>query len=423
MPHDPLRIAILAAGAAGMYCGSCLRDNLLASALLRAGQKVTLVPMYTPLKTDEPGISGKQVFYGGVNLWLQYASGLFRHTPRAVDWLFDRPWLLQMAGQYGAQTSPAKLGPFIISMMKGDTGPQVKELRRLVRFLKGDSAPQVVSLPNTMFIGLARMLRDELKAPVVCELTGEDIFLDAMAEPYRSEALSIMRERASDVSRFVATSHYYADRMASYLQIERERISVVYPGIPLSHMSEKPAVRAEKSPPTVGYLARICPEKGIDRLVDAMPALRERIPNAAIHAAGYLGPANRDWFEPLRKELSYLGEVDLPGKLAFLDSLDVLSVPTAYEEPKGMYVIEALGRGIPVVQPRHGAFPELIEMTGGGVLVEPGNPRALADGLAQVLLDPSRRDQLARAGHSAVRERFTDDQMAANMLQVYQQTL
>src|SRR5881394_1663230 len=85
-----VKICILAAGAGGMYCGSCMRDNALAAALKRLGHDVTLIPLYTPLKTDAPSVSGKRVFFGGVNIYLQHASKLFRRTPRFLDWVFDR---------------------------------------------------------------------------------------------------------------------------------------------------------------------------------------------------------------------------------------------------------------------------------------------------------------------------------------------
>src|SRR6187402_3124675 len=69
-----MTIAILAAGAGDMYCGSCLRDDALAAALIRAGQRVVLVPMYTPLRTEDGSVAGGEVFYGGVNVYLQHLS-------------------------------------------------------------------------------------------------------------------------------------------------------------------------------------------------------------------------------------------------------------------------------------------------------------------------------------------------------------
>jgi glycosyltransferase involved in cell wall biosynthesis len=107
--------------------------------------------------------------------------------------------------------------------------------------------------------------------------------------------------------------------------------------------------------------------------------------------------------------------VDCPthaDKVRFLQSIDVFCVPTTYREPKGLYILEAWANGIPVVQPRHGSFPELIEETGGGLLVDADDPGALADGLRRVLVDHELRDRAGRAGEQAVRERFSSIAMA-----------
>ena len=92
-----------------------------------------------------------------------------------------------------------------------------------------------------------------------------------------------------------------------------------------------------------------------------------------------------------------------PGKIAFLQSLDLMSVPTVYHESKGNPVLEALANGVPVVLPRHGTFPEMIETTGAGLLCEPLDPAALADALAELILDPSRAADHGRRGHEAIR--------------------
>jgi glycosyltransferase involved in cell wall biosynthesis len=222
--------------------------------------------------------------------------------------------------------------------------------------------------------------------------------------------------------------------MADYLALPRQRIDVVYPGISRRHLAQDKAPLADARPPTVGYLARICPEKGLDRLVDVLALLRKMpgMSGVRLRAAGYLGPAHRRWFSALLKRIrqygltdavTYIGEVDLAGKLAFLDSIDLLSVPTARAEPKGMYVLESLARGVPVVLPDHGAFPELVKMTGGGVLAAPADPQALADAIAHLLADPARRKELGTRGRLAVEARFTDDHMAARMLDVYQHAI
>ncbi|MDB5289324.1 MAG: mfpsA, partial [Phycisphaerales bacterium] len=301
-------------------------------------------------------------------------------------------------------------------------------------FLRDEVKPQVVCLPNAMFIGMARAFREALNVPVVCELTGEDIFLDAMKDQDREEVRRVIRARTADVARFVATSNYYADRMAEYLAVGRDQIDVVYTGIAEEYFSPAPARGRRERPPTVGYLARICSEKGLGRLVEAMEIL-VKLPGMSdvrVKVAGYLGGRDEKWFGALRKRIAssgldsafeYLGEVDRAAKLAMLDDIDVFSVPTAYPEAKGIYVLEALARGVPVVQPAHGSFPELIEQTSGGILVPPGDAMALAHALADLLRDPNRRQQLGEAGRSATHSLFTEDHMAKNMLKVFENVI
>ena len=429
-----MKICILAAGAGGMYCGSCMRDNALASALLRAGHEVTLIPLYTPMKTDSPDVSTRRVFFGGINIYLQHASRLFQRTPRFLDWLFDRNWVLNLAARYGTSKPYSELGGLALDLLHGEAGASVKELRRLADFIKSDIKPDVVTLPNLMFMGTARVFHDELKIPVVCELTGEDIFLDALAEPERSAARQAIRERIGAVSRFVATTRYYADRMAEYLGIPREKIEVVYPGLPKEFLAAVPARQANRNgrAPTVGYLARICPEKGLERLVDAMILLRDLpgMSGVRLRCAGYLGKRDGEFFAKLQQRvdrsvlkgaMTYDGEVDQAGKIGMLSSIDVFSAPSVYPESKGIYVLEALANGVAAVQPAHGSFPELLEKTKGGALTPPGDAGALARGLAEMLHDDGRRAAHGERARKVVHEEFTDTRMAEQMLRIYQE--
>ena len=423
-----MKISILAAGAGGMYCGSCLRDNDLAVALRRAGHNVTLIPLYTPLRTDSAAANIPEVFYGGVNVYLQHASRIFRHTPRMLDAILDRPWLLGVAGRMGEKVDPAKVSALTHDVLIGEDGNATKELSRLLRFLREDVRPQVVSLPNLMFIGLAKTFARELGVPVICELTGEDIFLDAMHEADRITIQKSIRARVADVTRFVATSDYYANQMAAYLDIPREKIDVVHTGLAPELFANVPTTPATR-PPTVGFLARACTEKGLARLIDAFLLLRQKpeMAQTRLRIAGYVGARERDLVTQqqqriaeakLSESVDWIGEVDQAAKIAMLDSIDVFTVPTAYPEAKGIYLLEALARGVPVVQPAHGSFPELIDQTGGGLLVPPGDAQALADALAELISNPARRAELGSRGHEAVQTRFTDEIMAQQMITV-----
>jgi glycosyltransferase involved in cell wall biosynthesis len=425
-----VNISILAAGAGGMYCGSCMRDNALALALRRKGHHITLIPLFTPLRTEPNDASINEVFYGGVNIYLQHATRLFRKTPRLFDWLFDRRWLLNFAGRYGSTTPPDQLGGLTLSILRGEDGPAVKELRRLLQFMKSEVRPEIVCLPNLMFVGIAKLLRKELDVPIVCELSGEDIFLDAFTPRDRERAREVIRERAADVDRFVATSHDYAGRMAEYLNVAREDIDVVYPGIAVDYLTRPRVAKPADAPLTVGYVARICPEKGLHRLIDAMLLLWKMpgMANVRLRAGGYLGKGFRSFYDEQQSRVraagkahqaDFLGELTREAKLELLDGCDVFSMPTEYVETKGISVLEAWARGVPVVQPAHGSFPELIEKAGGGLLVPPGDATALAEGIAALLRDAERREQLGRQGREAVAAHFTDDRMADEMLSVF----
>jgi glycosyltransferase involved in cell wall biosynthesis len=170
----------------------------------------------------------------------------------------------------------------------------------------------------------------------------------------------------------------------------------------------------------------MCEDKGLPLLVEAFIALRRRgrVPDLCLGVAGVELAEDRPLVEKLRRrlrdvglaeEVKFLPNVDAPAKWDFLRSLSVLSVPAQCEESFGLYLIEAMAVGVPVVQPRHAAFPEILGATGGGLLCEPGDPGALADAIESLLLDPERARRLGEAGRAAVLENFTAERMASEV--------
>ncbi|MCI0663390.1 MAG: glycosyltransferase family 1 protein, partial [Acidobacteria bacterium] len=131
-----MRILYLTAGAAGMYCGSCLRDNALATELIRQGHDVTLLPLYTPTLTDEPNVSTDKVFFGGISVYLEQLSAIFRHTPRWLDKIWDSRIALRAAAKSSITVDPGSLSELTISMLKGEEGNQRKEMSKLIDWLK-----------------------------------------------------------------------------------------------------------------------------------------------------------------------------------------------------------------------------------------------------------------------------------------------
>ena len=422
-----MKIAYLAAGAAGMYCGSCLHDNTLAAKLLELGEEVVLVPIYTPIRTDEADVSHKRVFFGGINVYLQQKWALFRHTPQWLDRWLDHPALLGSLGGRASSVDPAQLGDLTVSMLRGEAGNQSKELEKLVDWLLDEVRPDVVHLSNSMMLGLARRIAERCGPPVVCSLSGEDIFLEKLQPSHYEQARELLRERAAEVSAFVALNHYFADFMAEYLDVERGCIHVIPHGLNLEGHGECAATK-----PRVGYLARICHDKGLHLLVEACEQLAKdpRHTELELHAAGYLGAADCDYLSELRQRASrgplagrfhYHGELDRTGKIEFLQSLRVFSTPTVYRESKGLPALEALANGVPIVVPDHGSFSELVADTQGGLLCEPHDPTDLAAKISLVLSDPEKADRLGKAGRLAVRERYHADAMARATRALYRQ--
>ena len=425
-----MRILSFTGGAGNMYCGSCLRDNALAAELMRRGHDVLLTPVYTPTRTDETNVSDAHIFFGGISVFLEQHSALFRHTPHFVDRIWDAPWALRMATKRQIKVDAKSLGEMTVSMLRGERGFQAKEIRKLLDWLRTEPKFDVINLPYSLLTGLAEPLKRELQVPICVTLQGDDLFLDQLGDGYRRESLALIRQWSAYVDAYVAVSQYYLDYMPEYLGIPRTKMRLARLGINLDGYA--PRTRRSNGPFTIGYLARIAPEKGLHLLVDAFVRLLKSpgTEGTRLIAAGYLPPEHEEYLNAARRVLraaglearfDYRGELDRHAKVAFLQEVDVLSVPTTYREPKGLFLFEAMASGVPVVQPRHGAFPEIIERTGGGLLVDPDDPQALADGLAALRSDPALAEALGKAGASAVRTHYSVQNMAEQVEAVYRE--
>lgn len=408
-----------------MICGSCLHDNTLARALIALGHDVQLIPLYTPIRTDEQDVSTHRVFYGGINMYLQQKVPLFRWLPKWLDRWLDWPWLIDWAAGRSVKIEPQQVADLTLSILRGREGFQRKEVERLAEWLTGDLAPDVIVFSNILTAGCVPEVKRRMNVPVVVTLQGDDIFLRGLPELHHRQALAEISKLIGKIDGFIANSQFYADHMAEYLGIPRERIEIVPLGIDTSDFARsqgpgargqhcKSEIRNPKSKiPTIGYLARLDPAKGLHVLADAFILLRQMpgMEQTRLMIAGWLGAQHRTYAEGIFSKLraaglgdafEYVGEVDRRGKLDFLNSIDVLSVPTTYREPKGLFVLEALAAGVPVVQPEHGAFPEVLAELGGGLLHRPQDPQHLAQRLSELLLDTSARDKLGQSGRTAV---------------------
>lgn len=424
-----VKILYLTGGAGQMYCGSCLRDNALATELIARGNDVTLLPVYTPTLTDEPNVSQQKVFFGGISVYLEQYVPLFRKLPSWLDRAWDSSPMLRLASRRSISTSPDMLGKLTVSMLKGEAGFQQKEIGKLLGWLKHEGPPDVISLPYTLLLGLAKPLREALGRPICCTLQGEDLFLEGLQEPYRTEAKDLIRANVEYVDTFIAVSDYYGEFMPNYLGIPQAKIHVVPLGINLNGYVQRPDSRP--GPFTIGFFARLAPEKGLHVLADAYCRLRQnnKLPSARLEVAGYLAPEHKNYLADIEStmkaaglaaEFNYRGSLDREQKINFLRSLDLLSVPATYDEPKGIFLLEAMACGVPVVQPRRGGFTEVIEKTGGGLLVSPDDVDSLATGILRIHDEPGLGDRLGKQGFAGVREHYSVAHMADRALEVYQ---
>lgn len=433
---DPITVAYITAGGAGMFCGSCMRDNTVARAMHHQGHDVHLIPMYTPIRVDEENVSEQTLFYGGINVYMEQNVPGYRFLPNFLTRWLDQAWIIRWATSRGIETNAKQLGALTLSVLQGTAGKQRKEAIRLVDWVAGSIKPQVVNYSNMLIAGSAPLVKEKIDCPIVVTLQGDDVFMDELPEPYRSKCFQQISKLVPSIDKFVVFSRYYADYMADYFGIPEEKFHLVPLGIDLSDLPDAPTSATEDLAtdrhPTIGYLARMAPEKGLHLLIDAFLHLRATpgMENARLKVAGWAGPQQQPYldeqFEKLKaaghfEGCEYLGTVDRTQKLEFLKSIDVLSVPTTYREPKGLFVLEAMAAGVPVVQPSHGAFPELIEATQGGHLVPPHDPISLAEKLAEVLSDREGAKQLGVSASETVRTHFNAQVAAAKTADLYQQ--
>ena len=432
--NSPLKIGYLTAGAAGMICGSCMHDNTLARALLALGHDVQLIPLYTPIRTDEEDVSLHRVFYGGINMYLQQKLRLFRWLPQWLDRWLDQPWLINWASGRSVQIDPHQVADLALSILRGTEGFQRKEVERLAEWVTGELKPDVIVFSNILTAGCVPEIKRRMQVPVVVTLQGDDIFLRGLPKPHEAQALAEIRCLADSIDGFIAHSRYYADAMAEYLQLDREKIAIVPLGVDTRDFAAVSGGLKREGELTIGYLARLAPEKGLHVLAEAFVRLRTMpgMQATRLRIAGWLGEKNRAYAEQvfgrlreagLGEAFEYVGEVDRKGKLDFLASLAVLAVPTTYQEPKGLFVLEALAAGVPVVQPEHGAFPEMLATTEGGLLHRPEDPQHLAERLHELLSDEELRQRLASVSRRNVQTTRNAAVMASRTVDVLREVV
>lgn len=429
-PQKKLHVAIITSGGAGMFCGACMHDNTWTKSMINQGAEATLIPTYTPIRVDEQNMSGSKVFLGGINVYLNYRSRLWRRLPRFLKHWLNAPWIINLATRFGVSNDAHELGALTVTLLEGEQGPELMEIEELAQFVGEELKPDVVCLSNALLSGTIKKIKEYFSGPLFCILQGDDVFLEELGEPYRSRSLELIRQNIQQIDGMLVHSDYYRDFISEYLSLPVDQIHKVLLGINLEGHDGKPADNLDE-PFTIGFFARLCKEKGLHNVVQAFEIFHRSHPESRLHVGGFLGKESEDYFHETTKSLTTLGDAykywgspdSLAEKVAFYKRLSVLSVPTDYHEPKGLFVLEAMANGVPVVQPAHGAFPELIEKTEGGTLVPPGDPQALVAAWEKLYEDQEYRKQLAQQGYERVRQFYSSELMAEESLLFFQKAV
>jgi len=402
-----------------------MRDNSLARQLIALGHDVTMLPTYLPHFLDEEDASPDQpIFFGGINVYLQHKFSLFRHTPKWIDKAFDNKWLLRKAAARSGMTSSKDLGEITLSTFRGEDGPLVKEVNKVLTWFKEQGSPDILFLSTIMLAGIGKVLRRELQIPVYGFLQGEDSFLDSLLPEYRVEAWRLLSQDVALLDGCIAPSKYFGNLMAERLALKPSKIKHYPNGITTEGILP---VENAPSSPSLGYLARLCPLKGLDLLVDAFIELKGtgNHDKLSLKIAGGMTDEDEPFVEEQKSKLSRAGldkhfsispNISRAEKLEFLKYLTVFSVPARYPEAFGLYVVEAMLAGVPVVLPNSGAFPEIIKATKGGQLYDTSAAGTLTETLDALLSDSKRAKDIGLQAHEAVLEQYANEKLASRLV-------
>jgi glycosyltransferase involved in cell wall biosynthesis len=425
-----MRILHVIPGSGGsFYCGNCLRDSKYVDAMRHLGHEVIKIPMYLPLFADEHDIRDVPVFYGAVSIYLKQLFPVLRKAPSWFDSLLNSKPVLKLAAGMAGSTRAKGLEEMTVSMLLGEEGKQKEELERMVEWMAEHCQPEIIHLSNALLLGLAHRLKEKLGVPLVCSLQDEDVWIDVMRPSFAEQVWKLMHDKSVYVDRFIPVSDYYAQEMIQKMNLPADKVSVLHLGV---DPADYPVADVTTKKRVIGFLSRMCKDNGLDILIKAFIILKQsgRFEDVRLMLTGgstgddtpfLKGLKNELRKKDLLKDVLFCEDFECEGRNGFFRDTLILSVPVPKGEAFGLYLLEAMASGIPVIQPAAGAFPEIISITGGGVTYEPNTPENLAGELARLLDDPLLLKQKSDAAVQGVRQHFNIHDKATGMVQVYRE--
>ncbi len=424
-----MKILHIIPGSGGsFYCGNCLRDSKYFDGLRRMGHDVVKVPMYLPLFSDEHDLGEVPVFYGAISIYLKQLYPFFRKAPGWFDKLLNTKPLLKLAASMAGSTRAKGLEDMTISMLQGEEGKQYEELDRMTEWIRDHFNPDVIHLSNALLLGLAKTLKEKLNVPLICTLQDEDVWVDIMTDPNRQKVWDLMSEHSEHIDQFVSVSHYFKGVALDRMTIASEKISTIHIGVDPNDYQYRNSSEKKRS---IGFISRMSHENGMDILVDAFLLLKKQpgYDDVQLVLTGGQTGDDRKFLKDVKKKIRKSGhsksvefhkEFEGKGRKEFFEKTSVISVPVRNGEAFGIYIAEALASGIPVLQPGLGAFPEILEMTGGGIIYGENNPGSLSSALQQLLDDTVTLEKMSREAREGAERHLDIHKLANNLVDVYE---
>lgn len=422
-----MKIVHIIPGSGGsFYCGNCLRDSKIIQSIRKLNSDAIVLPMYLPLFSN-----GKNqevpVFYGAISIYLKQLYPIFRRFPKCFDRLLDSKPMLKLAARMANSTRATGLEEMTVSMLMGEDGNQHKELERMIDWIENHYNADVIHISNALLLGLAKRIKQRLNIPIVCSLQDEDVWVDVMSDKYRENVWQLIRTKSEDVSLFLSVSNYYTEFMKEKLQISNNKIKTIYPGV---DPNDYHYINSSDKPRNIGFLSRLCKENGLDILIDVFIKLKSNKENELtklLLSGGYTADDKKFIHEQKQKikkaELEdfviWIDNFDSEERNSFFSQISVLSVPVRNGEAFGIYLIEAMASGIPIVQPDLGAFPEIINLSKGGLIYDENNSDSLSQALSNILNDIDLLSNLSKKARNASEKHFNIDDSAQKMMDEY----